>query len=164
MPRHRTSCRDTSPGTGGAVNLSDQTVSALTDALDDRRVATCEARVASAAVIADRSRALLDLPLDEERDLYARVNLAPDVPGALVVFQFNDVTSTYRDLAGIHNLDLSIAGGKIHVLGHLRQLSPTGCGATSGTSSRIHWLTQGSPFAKPCGSQVLSRAQSSDHL
>lgn len=72
------------PSLQGALERnSDQTVSALTDALEDRGVATGKARVASAAVIAGLSRALLDWSLEEKCDLDACVNLALDILGGL---------------------------------------------------------------------------------
>lgn len=70
------------PSLQGAVERSSgRTASELTVALEDRGVATGEARVAAAAVIAGLSRALLDWSRDEECDLSTRVNLALDVLG-----------------------------------------------------------------------------------
>ncbi|MDQ2850414.1 MAG: TetR/AcrR family transcriptional regulator [Actinomycetota bacterium] len=72
---------DTPSLQGALERSSGQTASALAAALEDRGVATCKARLASAAVIAGLSRALLDWSRDEECDLDARVNLALDILG-----------------------------------------------------------------------------------
>lgn len=66
---------------GAVERNSERTISALTVALEDRGVATGEARVAASAVIAGLSRALLDWYQDERSDLDARVNQALDVLG-----------------------------------------------------------------------------------
>lgn len=66
---------------GALERSSGLTVSALTVALEDRGVATGEARVAAAAVIAGLSRALLDWSRNEDGDLPACVNLALDILG-----------------------------------------------------------------------------------
>ena len=66
---------------GALERSSDQTVAALTIALEDRGVATGEARVAAAAVIAGLSRALLDWSGNEHGDLSACVSVALDILG-----------------------------------------------------------------------------------
>lgn len=66
---------------GAVERSSHETVSALTDALQDRGVAPVAARVAATATIAGLSRALLDWSRDEDGDLNERVTLALDVLG-----------------------------------------------------------------------------------
>lgn len=70
------------PSLQGALERSSaRTAAALTVALEDRGVATAQARVAAAAAIAGLSRALLDWSTDADCDLDASVNLALDVLG-----------------------------------------------------------------------------------
>lgn len=70
------------PALNGALERSsDQTVSALTVALEERGVATGRARVAAAAVIAGLSRALLDWSAEEHGDLPTCVSVALDTLG-----------------------------------------------------------------------------------
>lgn len=72
---------DTPSLRGAFERNSKQTTAALTRALEERGIATTEARIAAASMIAGLSRALLDWSQDAGSDLDAYVNRALDVLG-----------------------------------------------------------------------------------